>query len=898
MEPNDASGPSSAVRQPVLLGLFAGTAVGGGYLLAGVPNVEVMSLITAVAGVVLGPVRGFVAGALAAAVYSLGSPYGLPAPLLLVAQMAGLGSAGPIGWLAAGRRPAGRSRSPLHAPVRAAAGGLAITVIHDALTNLAILGMLDLPPGVVLAGAVPFFLIHAGSNLVIFPTLLPVLATRLAPLARPRVTGRPGPLALVAGLGLASLLGTAASPVRAQPLEDALPLPVLADSTAATAMDSIAAAAADTNVAADTTAAAATNAAAAQPPAAPPAAAPLGWRRPLWTPFFPSFLAWTEHSSPWLPSVDGGVGASARLTGEAGTSPLPLVVRDGVPLGTGHAMADDPWLVGIEGVEAASGGLGADGWGGTGGVVELTSRDADPKRTTSSYRGIKGDHETYYRGLDFLSPRADWRVGFDFEESLDNAGYNHTLEDDDSFARRRDDGLTGQGKVRQSRTRLMRSFADGSGLVVEFGNGRRTRDDLPALDAGSLEAWDRSASVRMRWLAGGWDLRPAVWSSERDVQWGGRWSDITPPTDLRLLESGRQGVRFEIRRRGPVAAGPAPAAAADTSTGPAVITPTGSVAAPADGLPLLSVSTQAWSLRDSGTDLAWAGADTGAISGRGDELRVALGWEGDLAGAHARTQLAALAGGGLDVGPDVMLGLSQRPLDPRWRLAVEWGGRAPRSDELLTPMRYSVDGRKLVVLPESGLEREQTARAALDMSARALGLDLAVDASARRLEGGISWHAAADDPDRGRWANELDLTAWRLTARASHAGRFLGWARVAAEGTWQGFDVTGGQAGALPPEQWQRLRVDWENHFFSEDGILQISLLSTRRSEAADPWDVTGTYLVPARTNHDLLVGFRLVGVHLALGLRNLTDQRQQLTSGAWSPGFEWDSRVEWHFPY
>jgi hypothetical protein len=648
----------------------------------------------------------------------------------------------------------------------------------------------------------------------------------------------------------------------------------------------------------------------------PPAPGPLGWRRSLWVPFFPTFLAWAEQSSPWLTSVDGGVGASARLSGEAGTSPSPLVVRDGVPLGTGHALADDPWLVGLEGVEIAPGGLGADGWGGTGGVVALTSRDDEPKSAVSSYRGIKGRHESYYRGVDFLSPSADWRIGFSFEESLDNEGYNHTLENDVAFAGRRDDQFAGQGKVRQSRTRLMRSFADGGELAVEFGVGRRTRDDLPVLGAGSLEAWDRSAAVRMRWLSADWDLRPAVWFSERDVQWGGRWTDQTPPTDLRLLESGRQGLRLEIRRRDPVAIAPASANAPDSTTAGAPTAVAGATTAattatttaartdstaldaatpPRVGLPLLSLTAQAWSLRDSGTDLAWAAADTGAIGGRRTELRAALGWEGALAGAHVQTQLAVLAGGGLGAGPDVSAGLSQRPVDPRWRLSLEWGGRAPRSDELLTPLQTTVDGRQRVLLPEAGLEREQTVRAALDLSTRALGLDLAVTASARRLDDGISWRADTVDPDRGRWANELGLTAWRLTTRASGAGHFLGWARAAVEGTWQGFDITGGQA-PLPPEQWQRLRLDWENHFFREDGILQISLLSTRRSAAADPWDVTGACLLPARTNHDLLVGFRLVGAHLTLGLRNLTGQRQRLTSGAWSPGQEMDMRLEWHF--
>ncbi len=108
--------------------------------------------------------------------------------------------------------------------------------------------------------------------------------------------------------------------------------------------------------------------------------------------------------------------------------------------------------------------------------------------------------------------------------------------------------------------------------------------------------------------------------------------------------------------------------------------------------------------------------------------------------------------------------------------------------------------------------------------------------------------------------------------RAAASGPWLGWLRATAEGTWQGFDVTAGNPGPLPPTNWQRLRLDWEQHFFSEDGILEVSLVSTRRAEGSDPWDPSGLIRLPARTNHDLLLGFRLVGTHIVLGVRNLTD--------------------------
>ncbi len=866
----------------MLLGLFAGTAVGGGHLLAAVPNVEVMSLVTAVAGVVLGPWLGFACGALAAGVYSLTTPIGLPTPPLLAAQMLGMGCAGLVGPLAARARGAGSGASATGAMVRAAVGGLVATVIFDLLTNLASLVTFAMPLKLLLLGAAPFFAIHAVSNVVIFGALLPTLAQRLGPLAQPRVGGRQGPLSLVAcaGLGLGAILAAAPVTVRAQ---EAPPAPAT--------VDSLMGAAPAAPARADSLAAAGQGVAPAPVPAPP--AGPRGWRRPLWTPFDPTYLTWAERLSPWLAYTDGGTGAQARLVGEAGTSAMPLVVRDGVPLGTGHVLADDAWLVGIEGSRPAAGGLGRDGWGGTGGVVHLAARDDEPARAVSSYRGIKGRHESYYRGVDFLTPRADWRVRFDFEESLDNEGYNHTTLDDELYRGNRGDGFTGQGKVRQSRALVSRAFRDGGELAVEVGAGRRTRDDLPSLEAGSLEAWDRTASVRMRWLRGAWDLRPVLYWVERDVQWGQRWDDTRPPADLRLLETGRQGLRLDVRRRAIATVDSAGTAAGATA---ATDTTLARLARPADDtLPLLTFVAQGWTLRDTGAAGAWAAGDTFAIAGRGEELRAALGWDRRLGAARAQAEAGALWNRALGAAPDASVTLRDAADAPRWRLGLEWGGRAPRSDELLTPLRQTVAGRARALLPSSGLDREQTLRATADGSLRLAGVDLALGASGRRLRDGIAWQAADDEATTGRWANDLDLTAWRLDARLSRAGSFLGWARVCAEGTWQGFDVTGGQA-ALPPGNWQRLRVDWENHFFREDGILQVSLLTTRRAPADDPWDVTGQWQLPARISHDLLLGFRLTGAHLTLGVRNLAGTRQQLASGALSPGREMDMRLEWAF--
>ena len=217
---------------------------------------------------------------------------------------------------------------------------------------------------------------------------------------------------------------------------------------------------------------------------------------------------------------------------------------------------------------------------------------------------------------------------------------------------------------------------------------------------------------------------------------------------------------------------------------------------------------------------------------------------------------------------------------------------------MLTPILHVVDDRSLSLLPNPDLEREKTLRAGLILNRRLLGIDLAIDGSVRHLTEGISWEAEAPGADRGTWVNGLEMDAARLTGSLGREGRFLGWGRARLEGTWQNFDEKKGQASFLPPARYLRLHLMWENHFFQEDGILQLALFSTRQMEMADPWDVTRTYRIPGRTVHDLLVGFRLVGVNLSLAFRNLAGEKDQMTAGAFSPGQELDLRLHWQFRY
>jgi hypothetical protein len=861
IKPGNDNPKTSPVRQPVLLGLFTGTAVGVGYLLAGVPNVELMTLVIALAGAVLGFRGGMVAGVLAASIFSLGSPYGLPHPVLLLAQAIGLGLAGAVGsWSSPPLTRALSNHNPPLAMIWAGGAGLVATICYDLLTNLAIILTFDLEPLVVLAGAVPFFLVHAGVNTAVFSVLLPVLLPRLALLGRAQLSGRSGGASVLSAVMIMGVLTVGvASAQETEPAGE-----TFADSTL---VNDVPGAVGDTL-------------SLPSPKLEPPtgrlsdrSSRAMGWKRPLWKPFAPTALNWLDWYSNWVPVIDGGLGAPAVVLGEATTSSVPMFTRDGIPVGTGHVLADDPTLVPTDGLVARDQGMGADGWGGTGGLVTVDTEDPDPGKAVSIYRGVKGPHETYFRSINILTPKSAWRAAFEFEESLDNEGYNYTDEPDEVFVQSRPDGFPGQGKIRQSRTRIFRHLDDENQLVVEYSNGRKTKDGLPSLGADQMEVWDDGIAATMTARTGDWRWRTSLFWKNRDIEWGDR-DTLSVGNERRKVETGREGLTVDLTR----------AAASGTKAPP-----------PLTGLKLQFTN---WRIFDTGTSANWAAGFSGSGEGEG-QTGLAVARTGVRGGAW---RLMFGLGGQWDrhagFGPELDLAWEEDGPQPWWRLDLYYGGRAPRSDELLTPLLHVVDNRRLSLFPNSDLKREKTFRAGLLLSRRLLGIDLAVDGSVRRLTDGITWQALEPQGDQGIWNNSLKLDAARVTGSVGRQGRFIGWGRILLEGTWQSFEEKSGQASLLPADKYLRLHLMWENHFFKEDGILQLALFSTRRGEMADPWDVTRIYRLPARTVHDLLVGFRLVGANLSLAIRNLTGEKTPMTAGAWSTDLEFDFRLHWGFRY
>ncbi len=838
----------------MLLGLFAGTAVGAGYLLSSVPNVELMSLIIALSGAVLGPVAGPVCGVLAGGIFSLGNPFGPPPPVLLLAQILGHGFMGLMGWVGAGQilrltTGNGSLKGMLRAGVVAVVG----TLFYEILTNLAIVVMFEEASlKVILIGAIPYSLIHMGVNTVLFVLFFPVLVRRLGHAAEAPLVGRSAMIMLVLTFGsLCMLPGTSAAETAS------------ADSTAMAPADSL------DSIHLEETA----------------ALGPNGWKRPLWDPFSSSMTSWLDKRTNWIPVVDGGLGAMTMVLGEANTSYAPTILRDGIPLGTGHRMTDDPQLVSNQGLVFVQQKMGRDWAGGTDGMLNLGTDEKDMTKAVSFYRGVKGPHETYMRGISLLTPKTAWRLGFEFDESIDHEGYNYTESPDDIF--RQDNEFRGHSSIRRSRTRLIRHLDEDNILSLEYSTGRKTKDDLPTIGAEHQEIWTDGAAATAHSRRGAWVFRSSLFWNSRTAEWGDRPLGTAPAYNMRKLETGREGLVMDLIH-----------APRDTNTEiPEFQTDAGlrneDFQGPGTGFRLL---VKHWDVHDDGVD--WYAQPASASSGDGTEARLAARTGIGVGSARLNFGVFGDYQDHAGVRPGGFVALQQAQHDAWWKLVLEAGGRAPRSDELLTPLLHVVASGDLQLLPNPDLEHEKTLRANVLLNYSLLGLDFAFDASARRLREGITWEANSGTPRIGHWQNKLDMNSTRLTASIARQGRFLGWGRARLEGTWQSFDELNVQAAFLPPGKYLRMELMWEQHFFQEDGILQLALLTTYRGVMHDPWDVSREVELPAATQSDLLVGVRLVGTNISMNFRNVMDQRVRLSSAALSPGREMDLRLHWVFLY
>ncbi len=105
-----------------------------GYTLAGIPNVELMTLTVFLSGFLLGARLGIIVGVASITIHALFNPLGVSLPPLLISQAIGFAVIGAAGAIFAPVIPRLRRRPA--AMLLAGLLGLVLTLIYDVLTSI------------------------------------------------------------------------------------------------------------------------------------------------------------------------------------------------------------------------------------------------------------------------------------------------------------------------------------------------------------------------------------------------------------------------------------------------------------------------------------------------------------------------------------------------------------------------------------------------------------------------------------------------------------------------------------------------------------------------------------------------------------------------------------------
>jgi hypothetical protein len=171
--------PMQKTRKALLASLLISVTVALGYALAGVPNVELMTMSVFVSGYLLGWRLGAIVGAVSIAAHSLFNPLGAALPPLFAAQVIGFSIIGVTG-ATLGRAVVGRRQRWVSFALSALLGFL-VTSLYDLLTNVGAYYSITTGSGVpslikFVAAGMAFVVMHLVWNTVLFLVVLtPVL---------------------------------------------------------------------------------------------------------------------------------------------------------------------------------------------------------------------------------------------------------------------------------------------------------------------------------------------------------------------------------------------------------------------------------------------------------------------------------------------------------------------------------------------------------------------------------------------------------------------------------------------------------------------------------------------------------------------------------------------------
>jgi hypothetical protein len=150
-----------------LTAAFVALAVTLGYLLATIPNVELVTLTVFLGGAATGGATGLMIGAIAGGLHSVLNPLGMPMPYVLVAQIVGWALVGATGGLLGPRL--GRLL-PAWRVIALGACGLLLTFVYQVLVNAAF-GLHFGPVLPAVKAGLAFTVLHLVANTVAFATL-------------------------------------------------------------------------------------------------------------------------------------------------------------------------------------------------------------------------------------------------------------------------------------------------------------------------------------------------------------------------------------------------------------------------------------------------------------------------------------------------------------------------------------------------------------------------------------------------------------------------------------------------------------------------------------------------------------------------------------------------------
>ena len=168
--------PMQRTQKALLATLLIAATVALGYALAGIPNVELMTITVFISGYLLGAKLGAIVGAVSIAVYSVFNPMGssVGVPLLLVAQVVAFAVIGVAGSILGGVV----AKLPrVGAIIVAGVTGLVLTSLYDALTNIGAFYSItgeDAPTNLLkfIIGGIVFVVMHLVWNTALFAVAL------------------------------------------------------------------------------------------------------------------------------------------------------------------------------------------------------------------------------------------------------------------------------------------------------------------------------------------------------------------------------------------------------------------------------------------------------------------------------------------------------------------------------------------------------------------------------------------------------------------------------------------------------------------------------------------------------------------------------------------------------